>query len=144
LSEEIASRVPTMIGDPRDVSISIEANQSSGDRALPQGATLRRFENVKLTIHVAGTGYLSIYDLDESALVYPVDSAPWFVLEGSWGLGESAPVLFQPSDFSSTRQFLVAFCEAPVYVVDFSAIHASLAEERCLMATSTVEWEPRR
>jgi len=144
LSEGIASIGQVIEGDPRRVSISIEAHQVSGDRSLPQGATLHGFESAKLTVHVAGTGYLSVYDLDESELVYPLNSEPWFVLEGSWLLGEDSSLLFENSQYSSTRNFLAALCERPVVVVDLSAISETLAEEGCRIGTTFVEWESHR
>ncbi len=144
LAEEVASRVSAMPGDPMGVSISIEAHQASGDRALPQMATLRGFESAKLTIHVAGSGYLRIYDLDESARLYPVDNEPWFVLEGSRVLGGDTPLLFMPSEFSLSRNFLAALCEQPDVPVDLSAIADSFTQEGCLYGTSEVRWESQR
>ena len=93
---------------------------------------------------MAGTGYLSVYDLDESELVYPLNSEPWFVLEGSWLLGEDSSLLFENSQYSSTRNFLAALCERPVVVVDLSAISETLAEEGCRIGTTFVEWESHR
>lgn len=143
LSDEIAIRTPTMVGYPDAVSISIGAHQASGARALPQGATLRGFESAILTIHVAGTGFLSLYDLDESSLVYPVTPEPWFVLEGSWQIGEDSPLLFPRSDFSSSRGFLAALCEEPVVVIDYSLLRETL-NEKCKIGEVNVRWESAR
>jgi hypothetical protein len=144
LADEYASRTQALAGDPRGVSISIDAHQASGDRALPQGATLRGFESAKLTVHVAGTGYLSVYDLDEPELVYPQNSEPWFVLEGSWQLGDASPLLFENSQYSSSRNFLAALCERFVVVEELSAIDETLAEQGCLIGTTVVQWESQR